>query len=575
MPLMSWIRPASLLAWTRGYDASRLRADVPAGLALAAFCIPESIAYATLAGLSPVTGLYAYVGAGVGYALFGASPRLAVGPTSALSVLLPTALAGLAAGDPDRYAALAAATAMLVAAVCLAAWLLRAAQLSAFISDTILLGFKTGAALYIASTQLPKLFGVTSGGETFFPRLAALWTQLPNLHWPSLAVGLAALALFLLLERLLPRRPTTLIVVGLALAASRWLDLPGHGVATGGTIAQGLPPFGLPAVRPDDIAALLPLALACFFLGFVETSSTARSFAAREGAPFDPDRELLGIGAANLGAGLVRGYPVSGGLSQTAVNDLGGATSPVALLVNSAAILVVLVMFADVLGGLPEPVLAALVLVAARHLVGFDDMRRLGASAREELAIAVMAMLGVLSLGVLNGVLVAAVASLALIIARLTLPSIAELGRDPETGGFVSLANRPHAETAPGAVVLRPDQPFIYVNAEAARRALLEAVERTPDARLLVLDFSPVTTTDLTAAASLKALARTLRARGVALRIANLRDEVAARLASLGVRPDELDLTPHVRIREALAEHGFAPAGPRRERDIDTDGPLR
>lgn len=555
----------NLFGWARRYQMRNLRQDIPAGLALAAFTIPESLAYASLAGLPPVAGLYCYLVAGPGYALFGASGQLAVGPTSALSVLFPTGLSALAAGDLSRHAALAAATAIVFGLICVAGRLLRASQTAYFISDTILLGFKTGAALYIASTQLPKLFGLPGGTGNFFPRLLQLWRELPSAHGPSLAIGVVAVVLFLVLEKLMPRRPTTLFVVGAAILATNLFGLHRLGIAIVGDIPQGLPHFGIPAIKPEDLTELVPLAFACFLLGFVETSSVARSFAQEHGIEIDPDRELLALGAANLVAGVSQGYAVSGGMSQSAVNAMGGAVSPLALLVNSAAILLVLLFFTGVFKYLPEPVLAAIVLMAAKHLVRFRQIGTLRQIAFAEWIIALVAFFGVLLAGVLNGVLIAAAASLMLTIARLTRPEIATLGFDAESGSFVNLANRPGATTAPGALILRTAHPWVYFNVENIRRGILDKVAETPGLKLVVLDFSPITSIDGTAAAALASIRQSLAADGIALEIANLRDEVDGRLKLLATEAPEdgqVVYKVHLGIREALAAHGLLAQGP-------------
>ena len=550
-----------MLSWVRRYRTRNLKQDIVAGLSLAAFTIPKSLAYASLAGLPPVAGLYCYLVAGPGYALFGTSGQLAVGPTSSLSVLFPTGLSSLAGGDMARYAALAAATALLFGLICIAGRLLRASQVAHFISDAILLGFKTGAALYIASTQLPKLFGLHGGSGGFIPRITQLWRELPNAHGASIAIGVGAIVLFLLLEKFMPRRPTTLFVVGAAIIATQVLRLDTLGIAIVGEIPQGLPHFGIPSVRPEDLADLLPLALACFLLGFVETSSVARSFAAETGTEIDADQELLALGTANLATGIAQGYAVAGGMSQTAVNAMGGAISPVSLIVNSAAILLVLLFFTGVFKYLPEPVLAAIVLMAAKHLVRFRDIRRLRQIAIPEWAIALVALLGVLLAGVLNGVLIAAAASLAFVIGRITRPDIAVLGFDSESNSFVNVANRPSAFTAPGALILRAEHPWVYFNVQNIRREILEKVAATPDVRLVVLDFSPVTTFDTTAAAALESIRRSLGAGGIALEIANLRDEVYRRLKLLAFGDGQPALTVHLGIRDALAAHHLSVPG--------------
>jgi high affinity sulfate transporter 1 len=569
-------RPTRIvLGWLHRYRPASLKADAVAGLSLAAFAIPESLAYASLAGLPPVAGLYCYLVAGPGYALLGTSGQLALGPTSSLSVLFPTGLAPFAAGDAARYAALAAATALLFGLICIAGRLLRASQLAYFVSDTILLGFKTGAALYIASTQLPKLFGLHGGSGGFIPRLVQLWREMPNAHIPSIVVGAGAVALFLLLEKLMPRRPTTLFVVAAAIIMTQWFGLATLGIAIVGDIPQGLPQFAIPSIAPEDVADLVPLALACFLLGFVETSAVARSFAQEKGTEVDTDQELLALGVANLATGLSQGYAVAGGMSQTAVNAMGGAVSPVSLIVNSAAILLVLLFFTGLFKYLPEPVLAAIVLMAAKHLVRFRDIQRLRQIAIAEWAIALVTFLSVLLAGVLNGVLIAAATSLALMIARFTRPEIAVLGFDPESGSFVSLANRPGASTVPSALVLRVSHPWLYFNVQNIRRGIIEKVAATPGIKLVVLDFSPVTTIDTTAAATLASIQGTLTAAGIALEVAHLRDEVYRRLQLLASRDRALTLRVHLSIHDALVAHrgpageGAVPAVPPRE-DVDS-----
>ncbi len=297
--------------WLRDYTIVRLRPDVIAGLSLAAFAIPESIAYASLADLPPISGLYCYLVAGIAYAFFGTSRQLAVGPTSALAIAVAAGNAAVGGGDAARVAALGAAIAFLVGVISVGGRFLGLANAAYFLSDTVVTGFKTGAAIYIASTQLPKLFGIEGAPGNFFDRMAHVVHALPDMHVASFVVGGAAIVVFLILERVLPGRPTTLLVVGAAIAATKLFGLDKFGVQVVGELPTGLPSIGLPDIRIEDLAELIPTAVACFLLAYGEAISVARSFAQKHGYEIDPDRELVAIGMANVATGLARG--VSGG----------------------------------------------------------------------------------------------------------------------------------------------------------------------------------------------------------------------------------------------------------------------
>ena len=320
---MSWI-PA--VRWLRTYTAKKFRLDLVAGLSLAAFVIPESLAYASLAQLPPVTGLYCYLVAGIAYALFGTSRQLAVGPTSALAIVIAASIAAMGGDDPLRAIALASAIALMVGMICIAGRFVGLANAAYFISDPVLVGFKTGAALYIASTQLPKLFGLEGVTGNFFERVGYVAASLPETHVPSLLVGLAAIVLFMMFERALPGRPTTLIVVVAAVAVMTIFRLGEIGIKIVGDLPRGLPEISLPNIHASDISALIPVALACFMLAYGEAISVARSFAQKHGYEIDPEQELTALGAANVATGMAHGFPVAGGMSQTAVNDMSGAT---------------------------------------------------------------------------------------------------------------------------------------------------------------------------------------------------------------------------------------------------------
>ncbi|SEK09720.1 SulP family inorganic anion transporter, partial [Paraburkholderia diazotrophica] len=301
--------------WLSNYQLRWLSSDAVAGVTLAAYGIPVSLAYATLAGLPPQYGIYCYLVGGLFYAMFGSSRQLAIGPTSAISMLIGVTVAEMAGGDPARFISIAALTAILIALMCLLAWIFRLSSLVNFISETILLGFKAGAALTIALTQLPKLFGVKGGGEQFFERIVILAGQLPDTQIVVLAFGVGALGLLLLGEKFLPGRPVALFVVVLSIILLSVTPMGEMGFKVVGALPRGLPDFHVPALRIRDVDGIVPLAFACLLLSYVESVSAARAIAQQNGYEIDPRQELLGLGAANLAAGLFHGYPVAGGLS--------------------------------------------------------------------------------------------------------------------------------------------------------------------------------------------------------------------------------------------------------------------
>ena len=334
--------------------------------------------------------------------------------------------------------------------MCVLAWLLRLSSLVNFISETILLGFKAGAALTIALTQLPKLFGVQGGGHHFFERLVVLGGQLPDTNLAVLAFGLAALALLLLGEKFLPGRPVALFVVIVSIVVLSVTSLTDLGFKVVGTLPQGLPEFQLPGLRVRDVDGVIPLAFACLLLAYVESVSAARALAQAHGYEIDPRQELLGLGAANLAAGFFQGYPVAGGLSQSSVNDKAGARTPLALVFSSITIGVCLMFLTGLLSNLPNVVLAAIVLVAVKGLINIGELRHVWRVSRFEFIVSMVAFAAVLLLGILKGVIVAVMASMLLLIRRAAHPHVAFLGRIPGTRSYSDIERNPDNEAVPG-----------------------------------------------------------------------------------------------------------------------------
>ena len=344
----------------------------------------------------PQAGIYGYLLGGLGYALLGSSRQLAIGPTSAIALMIAGTVGAMAEGDVQRYAQIASLAAFTVAALSLIAWLLRLSVLVKLISDSILVGFKAGAGLTIAMTQLPSLFGVKGGGHNFFERAFLLAGQLGQTQYLVLVVGVIAILLLVLGERLFPGKPVALGVVALSIAAATLLGLPALGVPTTGEIPAGLPSLAGPALRLRDVEGIVPLAAGCLLLAYIEGVSAARAFAAKHGYPLDARQELLGIGAANLAAAMGHGFPVAGGLSQSAVNDKAGARTPLALVFASITLALCLLFLTGLLENLPKAVLAAVVLTAVYGLLDFPALLRMWRVSRLDFLAATVALVGVL-----------------------------------------------------------------------------------------------------------------------------------------------------------------------------------
>lgn len=544
-----------VVTWLPTYRFEWLRLDLVAGTTLAAYAVPNSLAYALLAGLPPQAGLYSCLLGGLAYALFGSSRQLAIGPTSAISLVVASTLGALALHDPGRHAAFAALTALLVAAVSLGAWVLRWGSIAHFISETILTGFKVGAGVVIASTQLPQLFGISAGGAGFFGSIRHAAVHLGETHWPSLAVGLGGLALLIVGQVAIPRWPVSLIVVALAILATSGTRLGAHGIKVVGDIPHGLPHFGLPAIGGAEVGALLPLALACFFLAYVEGISAARTFAVKHHYRVDPNQELLALGAVNLALGLGQGYPAAGGMSQSAVNDRGGAQTPLAIACASAWIGLTLMFLTDLLRNLPLPILAALVLASVRAFISAEELRNLGRVSRSEFWVALTSVVAVLVFGILQGVMLAAIFSLGLLIKRVASPSMTVLGRVPGSDHYADVVRHPECERIPGVLILRPNAELVYFNAQTVENEVLERASR-PDlaVRLLVLDLSFSSFIDVPTVRVLADLHEELAARGITLRLAEVHHLVRGLLSAAGMEQRLGDLGRRASVQEAVDE---------------------
>ena len=533
----AWLRHVPVARWLAGYRIEWLPSDALAGAMLAAYAIPVSLAYAELAGLPPQAGVYGYLLGGLGYALLGSSRQLAIGPTSAISLMIAGTVAAMAEGDAQRYAQIASLAALMVALLCLIAWLLRLSILVRLISDSILVGFKAGAGLTIAMTQVPSLLGVSAGGDNFFERVVLLAPQLGEINYLVFALGLLAILLLVVGERLFPARPVGLAVVALSIAVASAFGLAELGVPTTGEVPAGLPSLAPSRLRLREVEGIVPLAAGCLLLAYIEGVSAARTFAAKHGYNLDPRQEFLGIGAANLAAGFGHGYPVAGGLSQSAVNDKAGARTPLALVFASCALALCLLFLTGLLENLPKAVLAAVVLTAVYGLIDVPAMLRMWRVSRMDFYAAAIALAAVLLLGILQGILLAALASVLMLLARASHPHVAFLGRIPGTSSFSDLARHPDNEPLPHAIVFRPEASLLYVNADAVFESVSKRVEAqgVADIRLVVCDLSASPHIDLAGARMLSELHLELARHGIALRIFGAHGRVRDLLRAEGI----------------------------------------
>jgi high affinity sulfate transporter 1 len=535
-PRGGWYNIFPGLTWLRAYQPKWLRADLIAGVTLAAYLMPAGLADASLANLPPEAGLYACLFSGVVFWLFCSSRHTAITVTSAISVLVGASLGDLAGGDASRFWALASCTALIVGALGFIAWLAKAGVIVNFISESVLVGFKCGIALFIASTQLPKLFGFKGSHGDFWERSGYFFSHLRETNMASLLLGLGALALLLLGKRFLKNKPVALFVVIAGIIAASGMDLGSLDVKLLGEVPQGLPPFGLPAVHLSDLNDLLPLALGCFLLGMVETAALGRMFAVKHGYRFDANQELLGIASSNVMAGLGHGFPVSGGMSQSLVNESGGARTPLSGFVAALLMLVVVLFLSGALRNLPQPVLAAIVLMAVTGLVRVTALRHLWRADRTEFVVAIAALLGVLGSGLLRGVLIGAIISLVQLLRRASRPHVAFLGRIPGARRFSDLARHPDNEPIRGALLFRTEASLLYFNADYVRDTVMKRVsEMDAGLRLAVCDLSTSPHVDLAGAQMLMGLYQELASANVRLQIVEARASVRDRLQAEGV----------------------------------------
>lgn len=535
------------------YERSWLRADLLGGLTVGAMLIPQSMAYAELAGMPPEAGFYAVLLALVAYALVGSSRHLGVGPEPGTAILAATAVGGMAAGDPTRYAALMAALALVVAAVCFFAAAFRLGFLADLLSRPVLVGYITGIGLTLISSQISKVTGISIQEDGFFGRFAEMLRNIDSIDPATLAMGASSLALILFLRRW-RAVPGALMAVALATTVTAVFSLADHGIAVVGDIPAGLPALGLPDVVSRDWIALIPAALGIALVGYSDNVLTARSIGSEQGYRIDPNQEFIALGATNLMSGISQGFPVSSSASRSFVPASIGTHTQLTSIVAAVFVAATLLFLRPVLTNFPQAALGAVILAAAIVIIDVAGFKELWKLSRAEYTLAVATALGVMVFDVLTGVLIAVALSVGVALWRIARPSDAVLGGASELDGWVAVDDFPGAHPLPGLLVYRFDAPLFFANAEWFRQRVQQALEVNPGVEeWIIFDFDGVGSIDTTAVEMLEELLAELPGLGIeVVGIARTNSATLDRLRRAGLLKPEGPLSSFPTINRAV-----------------------
>ncbi len=549
--------------WVRRYRREQLPRDLAAGVAVTALMIPHGMAYAELAGVPAVTGLYTTVVSVLAYALFGPSRVLLLGPDSSLAPLIAAALAlVVAGGDPGAAIGAAGVLALMTGGLCILVGLVRLGSIAELLSRPVQLGYLNGLAVVMVASQLPKLCGFSAGGETVPEQLDGFVDGLRagELNTTSLALGTAALATILVLARVVPRVPAVLVAVAGSIVAVRLLDLTARGVEVVGAIPQGFPAPSWPSVEVDSLVPLFLASIGLTWVTLTDTTVLSRGFAARMGDEVDPNSEIMALGAANAAVGVFQGFPVSASTSRTTTAHASGGRSQMVGLVSAALVLALLVFGGDLVESLPSSALAAVVIAAAVHLFDLREVRWLLGARRSEFFLCIAATVGVILVGVLNGIVIAVVLSVANFVRRVWRPYDAVLGRVRLRRGYHDVRRHPEARVIPGLVLFRFDAPLFFANADHFARRVRDVIDEADEpVNRIVVAAEPITDVDTTGARVLERLATELDERGIELGFAELKGPVKDRLRQYGLADHIIrwsEPTVGRAVSSYLADHG-------------------
>ena len=546
------------VGWLRRYRHEDLGGDLSAGLIVAVMLIPQGMAYAMLAGLPPVVGLYASTIPLIIYALFGSSRQLAVGPVAIVSLLTLTGVSAVAEPGSGEFIALAALLALMVGVIQFGLGLLRVGFVVNFLSHAVVSGFTSAAAIVIGLSQLQHLLGVEL--ESTHSSLVLLWNaaqKLGEANLITLAIGLSSIALLVLFRRIAPRFPAPILVVALTALAVYGFGLPEMGVSIVGDVPQGVPSFALPAFDIDSVTTLLTIALTISFVGFMESIAVAKSIANREKYKVDANKELVGLGLANVAGSVFSAYPVTGGFSRSAVNYQSGARTPLASVVTAVLVILTLLFFTPLFYCLPNAVLAAIVMFAVYSLIDFREPVRLFRIKKADGWTLLITFAATFLIGIEQGIVVGVVLSLALFIWRSAYPHTTEVGYLPEEDVFRNVNRYPEAETFPNTLIARVDRSLYFANAAFWENWLNDAVLNRPDLRYLILDFSAVNDVDAVALETLEDLMVSLQKRDVEIQIAGMKGPVRDIVEKAGWTKKFGANISHLSVQRALKSLGM------------------
>lgn len=561
-----------ILTWAPAYERKDLRSDLAAGLTVGAMLVPQAMAYALLAGLPAEVGLYAATVPVVIYALFGTSRQLAVGPVAIVSLLTASALAPLVEEGTSGYLAAAALLALMVGIVHIVLGIGRLGFLVNFLSHSVLVGFTAAAAIIIGFSQAKHIFGIsTERKDHFYETVLEVVDNLSDANDTTLVLGGVALATLFLLKRVAPRIPAALVVVVGSIFAVELFDLEDRGVKVVGDIPDTLPAFGLPDVDGSLMGSLVTTALVITIVGFMESIAVAKVYARRHRYDVDANRELIGLGAANVTAGLFGGYPVTGGFSRTAVNDTAGARTPLASLVTAGIVLSTILFLTPLFASLPNAALGAIIIMAVIGLIDVAEMRHIAKVKRTDLIGLSVAFAATLVLGIELGIFVAVVASMLVVFARMSMPHTAVLGHVSGTTSYRNVERFPEAHTLDGIRIVRIDAALSFVNAVRVKRLLVaEAESIVSEPRVLILDASGINDLDATGAGALREVLAELDDRGVALHVSDVKGPVRDVLRRAGIW-DALGERIHPSTNDAVLAIGEQIPAPTDHRRLGID----
>ena len=554
----------------RGYDRAWLRGDVLGGITVAAYLVPQVMAYAAVAGLPPVTGLWASTGPLLVYAVLGSSRRLSIGPESTTALMTASAVGAMTAGNPERYAATAAALALAVGLVCLLGRLARLGFLADLLSRPVLVGYMAGIAVLMVVSQLGKLTGMQVEGDTPLSESAYVLQHLDAVRGPTLTMALTVTVALFVAQRFRPHWPNPLIAMLLAALVTSAFDLAQHGVTTVGSIPRGIPVPGLPDISVDALLELALPAIGVAVVGYSDNVLTARAFGAKHHERIDANQEFLALGASNLAAGLMHGFPVSSSASRTVIGEALGASTQLSSLVALVGVVLTMVLLGPVLAAFPLAALGGVVAYAAVRLIDVGEIRRIFRFRKRELLVLIATTLAVLLLGVLPGIGVAIGLSILELLGRVARPHDGILGYAPGVAGMHDVDDYPGAVTVQGLVVYRYDSPLFFANAEDFHRRARAAVDEAPwPVEWFLLNAEANVEVDLTALDVLEDLRRELTERGIVVALARVKQELRDDLDAVGftqrLGPDHIYMTLPTAVaayvEDYTARHGVPPAG--------------